>query len=420
MLEKGFLKPELSISTLSKKRFWVGVMIGLLSSFVLSYFFNYTRESLRGITFMHDPLILSAKDFRYYDMFFAGLATSLGFGVATVYWLIGRNSKIKKRYFQIYAIANTLFVAFFVLVGITRFGTVLLMMLYSVAGYDNHFDMLNEYWLLLILLPVYVFFFNWIVIRLLFKSSKWMLISILLYFVISFYLFKTTTVDRSIFNQAYYTEYKDEFDYIDEEFQKAKKYGIYFTKSTKQILRKQSSESTIELVNKLKVAFSKGNIVSLDTLILEKIAVHNMKSHSHVCYFRHHGLEKLDNNWSYAMPEEIYYQILQHDINSTETRLLFEILYEQILLFTNFEMNRGAPDYFRKYSNYEISRDQFRRRLYRNTWSIQSRLVQVVDKLRGDSRFDKYHHLLPSLKFTNERGRQKYYKLELTSANTSV
>jgi len=40
---------------------------------------------------MADPYILTEKEFRLYDLFFASLATSLGFGVTIIFWLRGRN-----------------------------------------------------------------------------------------------------------------------------------------------------------------------------------------------------------------------------------------------------------------------------------------------------------------------------------------
>lgn len=412
MLTKGFLKPELSINNLSKNKFWTGIVIGILTSFVLSYFFNYTRESLRSITFMHDPLILTDVEFSLYDLFFASFATSLGFGFTIIYWLGGRNSIIKKRYLQIYTISNSWFVIFLSLMGVARFGSILPIGLYGSPGYDNELDILHEFWIILILLPLYVFFVNWNSIRIIFKSGKWIMFSILFYVIIAFYLFKTTSVDRDIFNNAYYAENKETFDFIDSEFLKAKKYGIIFSDSTRQILRKQSAESTIKLVNKLKCAFKYDRKVTLDTLILEKIAVHNMKQHSFFYYDWRLGLDSIDNNWSYALPEEIYHQIQYHDINSIETAVLFEILHEQILLFTAPEIEWNENDLFNKYSNYELSRNWFRKHLFRSTRTIQSRLIQVIEKLKEDNRYVKYHYLLPVMEFKNERGGQMYFELE--------
>ena len=52
-----------------------------------------------------------------------------------------------------------------------------------------------------------------------------------------------------------------------------------------------------------------------------------------------------------------------------------------------------------------------------STETIQSRLIQVVDKLKSDKRLEKYHHLLHDIEFDEDRGRQKHYELELTGAN---
>ena len=66
MLTKGFLKPELSIEILGKRQFLTGIILGILMAFILSYLFNYSRESLRMLTFMADPYILTEKEFRLY------------------------------------------------------------------------------------------------------------------------------------------------------------------------------------------------------------------------------------------------------------------------------------------------------------------------------------------------------------------
>ena len=101
MLKKGILKPEISIDELGKRQFWTGVIIGLGISFSLCYLINYSREALRSITFFRDPIILTNKDFRLYDLFFATFSTSIGFGFTIIYWLKGRNHNIKPYSLQI-------------------------------------------------------------------------------------------------------------------------------------------------------------------------------------------------------------------------------------------------------------------------------------------------------------------------------
>jgi len=228
----------------------------------------------------------------------------------------------------------------------------------------------------------------------------------------TFYLYKTTYADRDILNQSYYTQNKERFDFIDSEFDKAKKLGVFFNDTTKQILRKKYAERTTDLVLNLKQAFQSDKVVPIDSLILEKIVIHNMNRQRIYFYGRH---QDRDKNWSYALPEDIYKQILKHDINSKETEILFEILSEQISLFTTPQINW---DEWEKYTDYEREKSYFRRNLMYSTETIQSRLIQVVEKLKSDKRYEKYHYLLPDIDFDDDRGRQKHYELELTGANT--
>ncbi len=411
MLTKGFLKPEISIDKIGKRQFWTGTIIGILIAFVLSYFFNYSRESLRLITFMADPYILTEKEFRLYDLFFASFATSLGFGFTIIYWLRGRNKNIKKRYLQNFTISNTCLISFVALMLVARFGSILPIIVYGLHGYDGQLDLLHDFWLMLVLIPIYVFFAHWNTIRIIFRTRYWVLLSVVFYILTTFYLYKTTYVDRDILNQSYYTHNKQRFDYIDLEFDKAKKLGVFFSDTTKQILRKKYAGRTTDLVLDLKQAFQSDKIVSLDTLILEKIVIHNMNRQELYFYGRH---QDRDKNWSYALPENIYKQILKNDINSNETEVLFEILSEQISLFTAPKIDWGEWD---KYTVYEREKSIFRNNLMYSTETIQSRLIQLIDKLKSDKRYEKYHYLLHDIEFDDDRGRQKYYELKLTSAN---
>jgi hypothetical protein len=413
MLTKGFLKPEISIEKLGKRQFWTGIIVGALVSFVLSYFFNYSREALRVITFMADPYILSEKDFRLYDLFFASFATSIGFGFTIIYWLRGKNPNIKKQYLKAFTVSTAWLINLVALMLLSRFGSLLYLIVYGLKGYDGHLDILHDFWLMLILIPIYVFFAHWNTIRLIFRTRYWVLLSIVFYLITTFYLFKTTYPDRDILNQSYYSQNKERFDYIDNEFQNARKYGVFFSDITKHVLRKKYAESTTDLVCNLKQAFNSDQIVPLDTLILQKIVIHNMNHHGLYFYGRH---QDRDRNWSYALPEDVYTQIQKHDINSIETEVLFDILHEQTSLFTAQEIKW---DKWNEYNNYEREKSFYRSNLMRSTETILSRLIQIVEKLKTDQRFEKYHYLLPDMEFNEDGGRQKYYELELTGANKS-
>lgn len=406
MLTKGFLKPKISIDKLGKRQFWTGIIIGILIALVLSCFFNYSRESLRMITFMADPYILTEKEFRLYDLFFASFATSHGFGFTIIYWLRGSNKNIKKRYLKTFAISNAWLITFVALMLVARFGSILPIIVYGLHGYDGHLDLLNDFWLMFLIIPIYVFFAHWNTIRMIFRTHYWVLISVVFYILTTLYLYKNTYANRDILNQSYYSQNKQRFDYIDSEFDNAEKLGVFFNNTTKQILRKRYAERTTDLVLNLKHAFQSEKLVPLDTLILEKIVTHNMNKHGLYLYGRP---QNKDRNWPYALPENIYKQILKYDIQSKETEVLFEILSEQISLFNAPRINW---DEWEKYTYYEREKLIFRRNLMFSTETIQSRLIQVVDKLKLDKRYEKFHHLLNDIEFDNGRGRQKYYLID--------
>jgi hypothetical protein len=415
MLRKGFLKPEISISTLGKSQFWTGIIIGVGISFILNYFLNYSREALRLFTFFGDPYILSEKEFRIYDIFFTCFSTSIGFGFTIIYWLRGKNVNIKKNYLRTYTITNSVIIIFISLMAVSRVGSILPIILYSFHGYDNHLDILNDFWLLFVLIPIYIFFTNWNSIRLLFRTKNWILISMLFYGLTSFYLYKTTTVDREKLNKGYYTHNKERFEYIDKEIKNARSLGVYFSDTTKLILQKRYAERTTDLVQKTKKAFKSDSVVSLDTLLLQKIIIHNMNDEGYS--WRMYRKNKIEENWSYPMPEEIYNQILKRNIDDPEMKILFGILFEQISLFTAKEINWNNSDSF---SIYEREKSMYKRDLLFFTQTIQSRLIQVIQILKSNERYEQYHHIIPEFEFQNDRnGNQKHYELKLTGANTA-
>jgi len=352
------------------------------------------------LTFSVDPFILTEKEFRLYDLFFTTLATSIGFGFTIVYWLKGRNPNIKKTYLKTFAISNACLINFVALLVIARFGSILPIILYGMPGYDEHFDLLHDFWIILVLIPIYIFFSHWNIIRMFFRAQYWFSLSIVICLLTAFYRYKTTYIDRDVQNQIYYSQNKQRFEYIDSEFEKAKKIGVLFNDTIKHILRKKYAVRTTDLVYNLKQTFETENIVPLDTLILEKIVIHNMNRHELNSYGRP---QERDKNWPYALPENIYYQILKNDISSKETEILFEILAEQISLFAASEI-KGIE--WEKYDDYEREKIFFGRYLMRSTETIQSRLIKVVDKLKSDKRYKIYHYLLPDIPSENFEGRQ--------------
>ncbi len=405
MLERGFLKPKITTNKIGKRQFGIGLVIGLFFAILINHFFNLSREALRSITFINDPYILSFKDFRLYDLFFAAFSSSLGFGITVICWFYLPKTRIDKKYRATNIVATSFFVTFLAFATVSRFGSIIPVILYSNLGYDNHLNLLKDFWLLLILIPVYVFFANWNLIRLLFKTNNWIIITIIAFLISTMFLFKTTNINRDILNQKYYTKNEHRFEFIDNEFDSAKKYGVNFSDSTKLILQKRYAERTTDLVQQLKDAFNRDKLVSIDTLILEKIVIHNCNS---IAGSWHRPIDSTEQNWSYAFPENIYYQILKHDINSPETQILFEILSEQILIFTARDYDwRNRQDFTKD----EIDRYYYKRKILYNTSTIQSRLKHVIERLSTNGKYKNYNYLIPDFEFIDMRG-QKHYKIK--------
>ncbi len=404
MLSKGFLKPDISIDLIGRRRFWIGIIIGFSFALLISYFINYSREALRMLSFFRDPYILSRSDFRIYDLFFASFSASFGFGITIIIWLYGRKKFSRKRYRKLYAMTYTWFIVITSFIILARFGSFVSYLLYGNWGYTKHFDILKDYKIILILIPAFIYFSQWNAVRLILKLNKWILYILAIYILLSFYLFQTTQVDRSVLNSPYYYQNKERFDYIDNETDKIKRFGYEVTPNTKEILRKRYYEETYELVDKLKHSFSNNRVVPIDTLILEKIVIHNLNKHNHGYY------RQRDRNWPYALPEEIYYQILKHKIDSHETQILFEILYEQISIL---EVNEVEWEQRKFFTRDERAYYYSRRSLIRSTETIQSRMIQVIDKLKSGRQYEKYYHLIPDIEMSEDIGRQKWYDIEL-------
>lgn len=408
MLKKGFLKPDLTINKIGKRQFWVGSGLGLFSAFLINLLFLYSREALRLTTFTGDAYILSYKEFKLYDLFFAALSSSLGFGLAVICWFYVSNKNKGKKYLTTFVASTSFFITFFALAIVARFGSVLSLVVYNLHGYDNHLDILKDFWLLLILIPIYILFANWNSVRLLFKTKNWVLVSIIAFLLNTMFLFKTTHFDRDQINQIHYSRNKDRFEFIDNEINKAKQIGVNISDSTKLILQKRYAERTTNLVSQLKEAFKTKGSVDLKTLILEKIIIHNRNEQA---MSWHRPIDSTEQNWSYAMPEDIYFQILKHDVKSPETRLLFEILSEQISIFTTKDIDWMESE---KYSNFEKEKYYFKRSILRKTKTIQSRLKQVVEILNSNDKYKGYHYLIPDFEFNAARG-QKIYEIQINN-----
>lgn len=374
MLTKGFFKPNLSIKEIGKLQFWAGIVFGIFSAFVFSIYFNQSREMFRSLTFFMRPMILSPKEFMIYDIFFASLSVSLAFGFTVIIWMTGRK-KIKKQYYRMFAVGNAWLMIFVILFILLRMASVLNFGVQIGAGFEHPLDYLKDFGLILVLLPIFIFFYNWNYLRLMFLSKYWVSISVLVYILLTFIIFKTTSIDKNILNNIYYSKNRDENKYLDDDLIAYKRlYGITIDDSTKAILKSLYSDKTFNLVKKLKKAFDTDGLVSLDTLFLELTVIRNLKFQGEI-QKSYLNIDK-SMNWPFAKPEEIYNQIKRYEEKQwVESKLLIGILNEMTNIFRAHDID--WEKLYRKIAPY-----------------IESQLKEVISKLRFDKDNKYYSHKL--------------------------
>ena len=382
-----FRKQAISISVIGKTRFWVGLISGLVSAISLSLFIDYSRESLRVFSILSQDLFtLPKKEVVFFDYFFSSFSSVFGLGISLWIWLSNpRHSRRKERLYKHLAQTNIFVIIWVALMFIARWGTIIPIVLYSQRGYDNHLDLYNDAWLFFVMLPIVIFLNNWYTVRLVYKSGKWILFSLVIVILITLILANLKTVDREIFNNAFENRNAYKYEYIDKEFKKASKFGIIFSDETKSILKQNYTESTLKQVTDVQNAFNQNKRVSLDTLILEKIIVHHHK----VKHFWYSQRDEADKNWSYAYPEQIYEQIKMCD-DSVSLQYLFEILHEMIQPLNSKEID-WSSDTIRFVDVLMWNQKRF---YERNTNTIISRLGQVIGKLKSDSSYKKFYDLI--------------------------
>ncbi|WP_114752070.1 MFS transporter [Pleomorphovibrio marinus] len=366
-----FRKEKISIQNIGRQRFWIGIVAGLISVISISFFFNQSRESLRLLTSMSaDLLILKDNELLFFNYFFSFLSTVLGLSITIWIWMQNRrHNRRKNGIYKQLSNTNALLIFWVILMIISRFGSVLPIILFGHPGYDNHLNLYEEFWILFVLIPIVVFLQSWFTVRLVYQSGKWIFLSLLFCIMTAFTLQLTTSVNQEKLNRAYHQRFESEYNYIDQEIKIAKeKYGIDYNEQTVEILKKQITESSVRQIESIKKAFSVDNPVTLDTIILQKIIIRNYKEGGWY-YYRRNSIE----NWRYALPYDILKQLDYFDSSSNETKELFEILREMIDLVNTPEINGE------EYQNFTETE---RRRSLGARFNIPDPLIEQLKEVR--------------------------------------
>lgn len=386
-----FGKEQLSIQQIGRVRFWFGLFAGLLSALWIAWLFSCSREVFRFMTsFSADLLVLKENELQFYNYFFSALATILGLSIAIWIWMGNHSHRRKKdRIFKQLARTNALLIFWIILMSVARFGSLLPIILTGSPGYDNQLDLVDEFPILLILLPLIVFTQSWFTVKLVYRANKWIFISLVISIIVTVVLKKTTSINQEFLNTAYFHQFEKDFRYVDQEISIAEKeYHLSFSSETIETLKKWHAEGAIEQMESIKAAFSENHPVSMDTIILQKIIIHNYKPSNWARYGRN-----LLRDWHYALPNDILKQIRYFQPQSDETKELFLALQEEIDLVNTPPIQNNE---YRNYTWTERRRSLGRR--YDIPVVLMKQLSDVRDSLINDYQYEELSKILPEIK----------------------
>jgi hypothetical protein len=335
-------KEKLSIGLFGEKKFYIGLIVGLLFTISIYLFFAYFREILRGQSFHSDLITPTRGEFIIYNFFFAASSVTIGFGITIWLWFHGffksKRTRLKINYISAYA----LFWSMTLLYVISKSGTKMTFILFAGDGYDNHLNLAKEFPLLLFLLPT-VFFLNiWTPIRLSYRSGNWLVKSLGAFIVLTTLLAFILPIDQTRLNLSWDKYMAPYNQIVDNEIKRANSKGITFSNQAIETIRFNKKERVLRQANNLKNRFKSKTPIPTDSVVLELILV--KKTTIRVSY--NSKSENEAELWPFALPRHIYRQIQLTD-DSIKIAYLKEILQEYDSIFKtewDFMEDNGLSD----------------------------------------------------------------------------
>jgi hypothetical protein len=321
-------KEKISIGLFGQKRFYIGLSIGHFLAILTYLFFGYFREILRGQTFDSDLLIPTETEFLIYNLFFAAVSVTFGFGVTVWFWFQGLFSSQRPRRRINYISAYSMFWSMTLIYVVSKTGSNMTWLLFAMDGYDDHLNLSKEFPLLLFLLPTVLFLNIWTGIRLSFRSGGWLLKSLGVYLVLSAILAFSSPIDQSGLNDSW-NEFMTPYNQIvDNEIKKAQSKGLQFSVKAIETIRFNRKERVIKQAKELKERFTSENPIPTDSVVLELIAIKKTTIRS----LDSKDWDDKTGCWPFALPRDVYRQIKISD-DSIKNNYLREILTEYESIF---------------------------------------------------------------------------------------
>lgn len=390
----NFKKEKISIHNIGKQRFWFGIISGFISAITISLIFNKTRELIRFLTSLSEDLLtFKNEELIFFNYFFVSLSTVLGLSITIWIWM--GNPINKKKAHKLYkqqVRTNNQLVFWLVLFLTAQLCSLFLFLILGKFSnyYDHPVNLYEDHKALFILIPIVIFAQNWFSVRLIYRSGKWIIASLIISLVMIYTLNKTTTIDQNILNDAYFKRHQNFYKNIENTISKSeKRYNIQFNNIDLEALRKRKSWSANRQIWNTKRAFSENKKISLDNIIIHKVIIHNLKKSDR---YRYHGESRTLVNWEYALPIDILKQINYFESDSNETKELFEVLREEILLVNKSKI---ILDDYKDY-NY-IPSEKEKNELQVNIMLVEQ-LIEVRNNIMSLKKYSEISKMLPEIK----------------------
>lgn len=278
-------------------------------------------------------MIPTQRELFIYNLFFAAVSVTIGFGMTVWVWFYGLFSSKRSRTRINFISTQGMFWSMTLIFIVSKFGSNLTWVLFGTEGYDDHLNFAREFLLLLVLLPIVLFFNIWAPIRLSFRAGNWLLKSFGIYLILALALSFCTPVDQSLLNERWNVYTAPYRQLVDHELERAQAYGIQVSEEAVDILYLNHKARVTDQAKELKDSFKSEKPLALETAVLELILV------------KKNTILVLDGDrddpqvrWPYALPSDIYRQLLISE-NPLMQEYLIKILAAYQSIFNDQQEN---------------------------------------------------------------------------------
>lgn len=300
------IKSPISVALIGRSRFYLGIAVGLVFSTLSFGFFAYFKEVFRLRTLDSDFVVLTSLEYYHYNLFFAAISATAGFGFTVWTWFHGMrvSSRMPRRRLN-YISAYAIFWSIGLMYVVAKGGTVLEFLFYDQIGCDGYMDWLRQMPELMVLMPTLAFVNIWTPIRLAFISGKWMITSIAAWIAWSAMLAWSFPVDPSELNKLAERKLAPYQKIVNEEAAAARSKGVLISEPALEAIKYNTKGRTIRQMIALKRRFAVKIKVPADSVVLALIIVKKTPVYQ-IPGVPCHGD---DQCWPFVLPRHVYQQL---------------------------------------------------------------------------------------------------------------